>query len=48
MGIASGSHKATQAMKKAATFKRAVDVISDTNHRLAARSKIAIGEIGKF
>jgi hypothetical protein len=48
MGIASGSQKAAQAMKKAATFTRAVDVTDDINHRLAAQSKIAIGEIGKF
>jgi hypothetical protein len=48
MGIASGSHKTAQAMKKAATFQRAVDAISDTNHRLAARSKIAIGVISKL
>jgi hypothetical protein len=32
MGIASGSHKVAQALKKAATLKRAVDVIRDNNH----------------
>jgi hypothetical protein len=32
MGIAKGSHKADQAMKKAAIFKRAVDVTDDINH----------------
>jgi hypothetical protein len=36
MGIASGSHKAAQAMKNAATFQSAVDAVRDINHKLVA------------
>jgi hypothetical protein len=48
MGIANGSHKATQAIKKVAIFRGAVDVIRDTNQQSATCSYIAIGEIGKL